>query len=66
MEHGAEQVGLLAAQLEQEGLSGAKEVGRLGDDPAQEREAIRAAVVMRDSLERERSRGRRRSSADGT
>src|SRR5258708_7828392 len=53
MQDGAEQVGLVAAQLEQQGPSRTEEVGRLGDDPAQQREAIRAAVVMGDVLERE-------------
>ena len=66
MERGAEQIGLVAAQLEEEGPSRAKEVGCLGDDPAQEREAIRAAVVMSDVLERERVARRRCSSVDGT
>ena len=50
-ERGTEQVGLVAAQLEQQRPTLSQELGRLRDDAPQEVEAVRTAVVVGGILE---------------
>ena len=52
--HGLQQLGFVAAELEQQDATGAQPARALGHDPAQHGQAVRAAVVGARRLERER------------
>ena len=65
-ERRGEQVGLVAAELEQHRPAPAQEAGGLGDDPSQQRQAVRTAVVVGGILERQRVAGEQVELVDGT